>query len=148
MSSLDRQHEVLIIADRAIVAGPLAAVVHERVEAGWCHFTLLIPAVAHGLHRVVDPEDQCRAEADQKIRGLRSSLEAAIGGQLRIVIGSHDPMAAIQNALNAQDFGAVILATTSSRLARWARLDFTSKVKTLGVPVTAVRVTPELLEAA
>ena len=57
MSSLDRQHEVLSIADRAIVAGPLAAVVHERVEAGWCHFTLLIPAVAHGLHRVVDPED-------------------------------------------------------------------------------------------
>jgi hypothetical protein len=64
------------------------------------------------------------------------------------LIGSHDPMAAIQDALNAQEFEPVILATRSRRLARWARLDLTSKDKALGVPVTAVRVTPEPLEAA
>jgi hypothetical protein len=142
------EHEILIVADTDMAAGPLAAVVRERANAGRCHLTLLIPAVAHGLHRVVDPEDQCCAEAEQTIHRLRPRLEAAVGGPLRILIGSHDPMAAIQDALNAQEFEQVILATRSSRPARWARLDLTSKAKALGVPVTAVRVTPKPLEAA
>ena len=57
---------------------------------------------------------------------------AAIGGPLRIVIGSHDPMAAIQDALNDHEFGEVFLATRPNRLARWARLDLTSKVRAMG----------------
>jgi len=114
------ESEVLIIIDAVLAASPLASVVPERAKTGRHHFTLLVPAVAHGLHRVVDPEDQCCAEAEQTIRGLRLSLQVAAGAPLTIVIGSHDRMAAIQDALNAKEFGEVILATRSSRLARWA----------------------------
>jgi hypothetical protein len=46
-------------------------------------------------------------------------------------------MAAIQDALEAADFGEVILATRLSRLARRARVDLASKTKDLGVPLTA-----------
>ena len=142
------QTEVLIVTDASAAAAALASVVHERSNAGSCHFTLLVPAVAHGLHRVVDPEDQCCAEAEQTIRALQPTLEAAAGHAIRIVIGSHDPMAAIQDALNAQEFTEIILATTSSRPARWTRLDLSSKVRALGVPMTTIRLTPGPLLAA
>lgn len=55
MSTPGSEHEVLIIADTASVASPLAALVLERPRHPRCHFTLLITAVAHGLYRVVDP---------------------------------------------------------------------------------------------
>jgi len=148
MNTLDPNNEILIVTDTALAAGPLAGVVRERVNAGSYQFTLLVPAVAHGLHRVVDPEDRCCAEAEETIRGLRPALEAAAGGALAITIGTHEPMAAIQDALNAHQFGEVILATRSHRLARWARLDLASKVKDLGLPVTAVDIASEPLEAA
>ena len=148
MSLPSPEPQVLVVTDTAIAASSLARVVGDRAKAGGHRFTLLIPAVAHGLHRVVNPEDQCCAEAEQTARALRPLLEAAAGGQLTIVIGSHDPMAAIQDALNDEEFGEVILAIRSSRLARWARVDLTSKVKDLGVPVTAIPVSHEPLEAA
>ena len=147
MSSPSPESEVLIVTDTVIAMSSLARVVRDRAKAGRQHFTLLIPAVAHGLHRVVDPEDQCCAEAEQTIRALRPSLEAAAGRPLTVVIGSHDPMAAIRDALNVQEFGEVILAIRSSRLARWSRLDLTSKVKA-GRPLAPVSVAPSPLEAA
>jgi hypothetical protein len=142
------EREVLVVTDTAIAASSLACVVGDRAKAGGRRFTLLIPAVAHGLSQVVDPEDQCCAVAEQTARALRPLLEAAAGGPLTIVIGSHDPMAAVQDALNAEDSGEVILAVRSSRPARWARVDLASKVKALGVPMTAIPVSPEPLEAA
>ena len=57
-------------------------------------------------------------------------------------------MAAIQDVLNDHEFGEVILATRPNRLARWARLDLTGKVRAMGAPLTAVRVAPEPQEAA
>jgi hypothetical protein len=147
MSTNDANGEVLIVTDTALAAGPLVRVVRESAEAGRREFTLLIPATVHGLHRVVDPEDQCCAEAERTTRALRPALEAAAGGPMRIVIGSHDRMAAIQDAANAHHFGEVILATRSNRVARWARLDLASKVRALGVPLRAVRVGPRATAA-
>jgi hypothetical protein len=140
MRSSDSQPNILIVADTAAAATPLAAVVHARQQAGMCEFTLLVPAVAHGLHRVVDPEDQCCAEAERTIGGLRPWLEAAAGAPVDVVIGSHEPIAAIQDALNVRAYTEVILATRASRFARWAHLDLRRKVEHLGVTVTSVDV--------
>jgi hypothetical protein len=54
------------------------------------------------------------------------------------MIGSHERLAAIEDALNLRDFDEVILATRSNRLARGLHLDLASKVKGLGLPVTVV----------
>jgi hypothetical protein len=133
-----KESAVLLVAESPETSSALVAVVHERSQARRSRFTLLVPAVAHGLHRVVDPEDQCCEEAEETIRTLRPAVEAAAGESISTMIGSHEPLAAIEDAVNQGDFDEIVLAMPSSHLARMAHLDLASKVKALGLPVTTV----------
>ncbi|HEX4344535.1 MAG TPA: hypothetical protein VHZ31_03140, partial [Solirubrobacteraceae bacterium] len=54
---------VLIVANRTAATPALQKAIAERAAKGPAIFTLLVPNSAHGLHRVVDPEDTDRAEA-------------------------------------------------------------------------------------
>lgn len=126
---------VLLVADTAEVASKLVAAVRDR-RSQRSRLTLLVPAVAHGLHRVVDPEDACCGEAERTIRSLRPSIEAVADEAIATIIGSHDPLAAVEDALNDHHFDEIILATRSSRLARILHVDLASKVRALGPPVT------------
>lgn len=103
----------------------------ERDQAHPSRFTLLVPAVAHGLHRYVDPEDQCCDEAQQTIDILRPRLESATGQAVETIIGAHETLAAIQDALNEHHFDEVILTSQASRLSRWAHVDLRRKVADL-----------------
>jgi hypothetical protein len=132
------QSAVLLVAETPAASSTLAPVVRERGQGRRSRFTLLVPAVAHGLRRVVNPEDECCDEAERTVRRLRPSIEAAAGQPISAMIGSHEPLAAIEDALNAQEFDEIVLATRSSRLARILRFDLASKVKALGLPVTVV----------
>jgi hypothetical protein len=112
MSSLAvGESSVLLVAEPPDASAPLASAVRERGEGRRvARFTLLVPAVAPGLHRVVDPGDQCCAEAEQTICILRQEIEAAAGATIAAMIGSHEPLAAIEDALNLGDFDEIVLA--------------------------------------
>jgi hypothetical protein len=127
---------VLLVAETPGAISTLAAAVRERGKGRRARFTLLVPAVSHGLHRLLNPDDECRAEAERTVRSLRPSIEAAAGRRVSTMIGSHEPLAAIEDAVNSQDFDEIILTIPSSRLARALRFDLASKVRALGVPVT------------
>jgi hypothetical protein len=129
---------ILIVAQSSERVGAVAAAMLRCRQAHRCRFTLLVPAVAHGLHRVVDPEDQCCAEAERTIGLLAPRLNAAAGAAMVCKVGSHEPLAAIQDALNRERFDEVLIAAHAGRLARWARIDLASKVRALGVMVTLV----------
>ena len=129
---------VLLVAETTEASSSLAAAVQERIAAGSSRFTLLVPAVARGLHRFADPEDACCDEAERTVNALRSSIEAAAGEPISSMIGSHETLAAIEDATNRQSFDEIVLATRSSRVARRLRLDLGSKVEALGTPVTVV----------
>jgi hypothetical protein len=129
---------VLLVTETPDASSTLAALVYERRQVRRSRFTLLVPAVAHGLHRVVDPEEGCCDEAERTISILRPAIEAAAGGPISAMIGSHEPLAAIEDALNLQHFDEVVLATRASRLARWLRLDLASKVEARGFQLTVV----------
>jgi hypothetical protein len=133
-----KESAVLLVADTPDAACALAAVVRERGQTRRARFTLLVPAVAHGLHRVVDPEDECCDEAERTISILRPAIEAAAGEPISTMIGSHEALAAIENAVNLKDFDEIVLAMRSSHLARGLHLDLASKVRVLGLPVTVV----------
>ncbi len=130
-----RKSSVLLVVEAPNAAASLASAVRERRHA---RFTLVVPAVAHGLHRVVDPEDHCCAEAERTIGILRPSIEAAAHGPIAAMTGSHEPLAAIEDALNLGDFDEIVLAIPSGRLARRVHLDLARKVEALGLPVTVV----------
>jgi hypothetical protein len=138
MASSDAPARVLIVANRTAATPALLEAVRERAARGPATFTLLVPKSAHGLHRVVDPEDQDRSEADATLELAVPLLEDAAGGHVEGMIGDAEPLSAIQDALNLHGFDEIILSTLPTRVSRWLRLDLPHKVAGLGLPVTTV----------
>ena len=129
---------VLIVAHRTAATPALIEAVRERAQQGGCEFTLLVPNPAHGLHRVVDPEDVGIDEAQQTIELATPLLEDAAGGHVEGMIGVSEPLAAIQDAMNLHGFDEIVISTLPTKVSRWLRLDLPHKAAGLGVPVTTV----------
>jgi hypothetical protein len=129
---------VLVVAHRTARDPSLADAVAGRAASSPAEFTLLVPAVAHGLHRVVDPEDHCCDEAEGVLREAIPVLSDAAGSRVSGVIGSHDPFAAVWDALNDGGYDEVIVSPHPSRISQWLHLDLPHRIAALGVPVTHV----------
>jgi hypothetical protein len=89
-----RQSRVLILAHRTADSPQLMQAVSDRAALGPCEFTLLVPASARGLHRVVDPEDHGARAAQAVITNALPLLSAAGGSAVTGRVGSHEPLAA------------------------------------------------------
>lgn len=129
---------ILVVANRTAATPALIAAVRERAQSGPCSFTLLVPNSAHGLHKVVDPEDQPRTEARQTVELAVPLLEEAAGSHVSAMIGDPEPLAAIQDAVNLRGFDEIIISTLPKRISRWLHLDLPHKAAGLGLPVTTV----------
>jgi hypothetical protein len=129
---------VLVVANRTAATPALIEAVRERASRGPCAFTLLVPNTAHGLHKVVDPEDQGRSEAEETLELAVPLLEEASNCLCDGMIGDPEPLAAIQDALNLHGFDEIIISTLPTRFSRWLKLDLPHKAEGLGLPVTTV----------
>ena len=129
---------VLVVANKTAATPALQDAVRERAAKGPCEFTLLVPNTAHGLHKVVDPEDQSRSEAETTLELALPLLEDAAGGPVDGMIGVPEPLAAVQDAVNLHGFDEIIISTLPTRVSKWLRLDLPHKVAGLGLPVTTV----------
>lgn len=129
---------VLVVANRTAATPALMQAVRDRAARGPCAFTLLVPNAAHGLHRVIDPEDQGRSEAEETLELAVPLLEEAAGGLVDGLVGDPEPLAAIQDAINLRGFDEIILSTLPKRFSRWLKLDLPHKAAGLGLPVTTV----------
>jgi hypothetical protein len=138
---------VLVVANRTSASPTLLDAVSRRASAGPCTFTLLVPRSPHGLHRVVDPEDHGHAEAVEAIECARPLLMEAAGGPVAAIVGSHDPLAAVEDAVNSGAYDEVIISTLPRRLSRWLHVDLVSKVAGLGLPVTHIEASEVALAA-
>ena len=138
MTSPSQPTRILVVANDSHLDRSLLSAVARRSIQSPADFTLLIPAVAHGLHRVVDPEDYGSGEAEAALDAAIPMMSMAAGAPVIGVVGGHDPFAAVWDALNFGAYDEVILATQSSRFLRWLRLDLARRIAGLGVPVTAV----------
>jgi hypothetical protein len=139
---------VLVVEHKTSATPQLLDAVHERARRGPCTFTLLVPNTTHGLHKVVDPHDQdagvASGEHDRTLPALREAAVMPVDG----IVGDPDPVAAVEDAINLHGFDEVIISTPSPRLARWLRLDLSSKVSGMGVPVTTVGSSHDTVPAA
>jgi hypothetical protein len=129
---------VLVVAAKTAATPGLLDAVRERAARGPATFTLLVPNPTHGLHTVVDPEDQGTDEAQTIIELAQPLLEEAAGGKVDTMIGDNRPLDAIQDAVNLHGFDEIIVSTLPARVSRWLKLDLPSKLKGLGLPVTTV----------
>jgi hypothetical protein len=129
---------VLVVANKTAATPALIDAVRERAAKGACEFTLLVPNTTHGLHTLVDPEDQSQNEADTVIELAIPLLEQAAGAPVDAMVGVPEPLAAIQDAVNLHGFDELIISTLPSRVSKWLKLDLPSKAAGLGLPVTTV----------
>jgi hypothetical protein len=138
MEAADVPTRVLVVAHRTAATQPLLDAVRDRAGRGPCRFTLLVPLTAHGLHKVVDPEDQDSTEAEAVLSDALPKLSAAAGSEVEGITGSTNPHMAIEDAVNTGAYDEIIISTLSPRVSRWLKLDLPSKLSGLGIPVTTI----------
>src|SRR5690349_9851630 len=129
---------VLVVANKTAATPALLEAVRKRAARGPVAFTLLVPNAAHGLHKLVDPEDQGQSEAETVIELAIPLLEEAAGTPVDSMIGVPEPLAAIQDAVNIHGFDELIISTLPQRVSKWLHLDLPAKAAGLGLPVTTV----------
>ena len=125
---------MLVVAHQTAATQPLLDAVRQRAQRGPSTFTLLVPNRAHGLHKVVDAQDQGPAEAQEVLGSGSAQLTASAGSQVEGIVGDPDPVAAVQDAINLRGFDEIIISTLPHRVSRWLKLDLPSKVAGMGLP--------------
>ena len=107
-------------------------------RAGHASSRCSCPNATHGLHTLVDPEDQSQTEAETTIELALPLLEEAAGAPVDAMIGVPEPLAAIQDAVNLHGFDELIISTLPTKVSKWLKLDLPHKAAGLGLPVTTV----------
>jgi hypothetical protein len=129
---------VLVVAHQTAATASLLQAVSERARRGPARFHLVVPQQAHGMHKVVDPQDAGRTEAERVLAEALPRLRDAAGGEVTGEIGDAEPLMAIHDAVNLGTFDEIIISTLPLGVSRWLKLDLVSKAHGLGLPVTHV----------
>jgi hypothetical protein len=129
---------VLVVAHQTAATPALLDAVRTRAQRGPATFFLVVPRQAHGMHKVVDPQDTGDDEAGQVLANALPKLSEAAGSEVTGSLGDAEPLMAIQDAINLGHYDEIIISTLPRRVSRWLKLDLVSKTKGLGLPVTHV----------
>ena len=129
---------VLVVANRTAESPELLEALRARTVRGPCEFTLLVPSTAHGLAWAADPQaggeeaERHRSAFVEELR--REGLDVADAK-----VGDPDPLAAIQDECNFNDYDELIVSTLPLKVSKWLHIDLPSKAKAAtGLPVTHV----------
>jgi hypothetical protein len=129
---------VLLVANRTAATDGLRDAVRARAQHGPVTFHLVVPANPHGLHKVVDPQEGDAGVAEHALAEALPRLSEAAGAAVTGHVGDHEPLMAIEDALNRAPYDELIISTLPRRLSRWLHLDLVSKARATGLPVTHV----------
>ena len=129
---------VLVVANRTADSDELLAALNERARRGPARFTLLVPASPHGVAWAAD----MHAGSTEAEAHMQHALERMRRAGLDVVdgtVGDPDPIGAVEDALNRDNFDEVVVATLPRHLSRWLELDLPNRVsRSTGLPVTHV----------
>lgn len=129
---------VLVVAHQTAATPALLEAIRERARSGPASFHLVVPRQAHGMHKLVDPQDSGDREANEVLTTALPLLTEAAGSRVTGAIGDSEPLSAIQDSINLGRFDEILISTLPPRMSRWLRLDLVSKARALGPPVTHV----------
>jgi hypothetical protein len=130
---------VLVVAHQTVATSGLLDTVRARAQQGSATFHLVVPRQAHGIHKVVDPQDAGADEAQRVLEQALPKLTQAAGSEVTGSLGDSEPLMAIHDACNLGDYDEIIISTLPLGISRWLRLDLISKARALGLPVTHVQ---------
>jgi hypothetical protein len=132
------KQRILVVANRTADSPELIAAMRERAAAYPAGFTLLVPAVPHGLAWAADmkagwPEAVAHAErAAERIRQGGLDLEETI-------VGDPDPFAAVGDVLHARRFDEIVVSVLPRKFSRWLAVGLPARLRrSVDLPVTQV----------
>ena len=129
--------KVLVVANRTAGCEELEQALKERAGKGDdVKFMLVVPS-AHGFAKAADP-DAGIADAERHIHDALDQLRED-GLDVEARLGDPDPVAAVQDAANAEQYDELIVSTLPTHLSKWLHLDLPRKAAhATGLPVTHV----------
>ena len=130
---------VLVVAHQTAATQRLLDAVKERAQRSPATFHLVVPRLARGMHKVVDPQDSGDSEAHRVLDAALPLLSEAAGSKVTGDIGDAEPLMAIHDAVNLGNYDEIIISTLPLGVSRWLKLDLVSKARALGLPVTHVQ---------
>ena len=129
---------VLVVANRTAESPELLNALQERAGRGPCEFTLLVPETAHGLAWAADP-GAGHDEAEQHRQAFVEELREEGIPLAEAKIGDGDPLAAIQDECNFNEYDELIVSSLPLRMSKWLKVDLPSKARAAtGLPVSHV----------
>ena len=129
--------KVLVVANRTAECEELQQALKERAEQGDdVEFTLVVPS-AHGFAKVAN-SDRVGGDAERHVHdALEKFREAGLKVEGRL--GDPDPIAAVQDAANADSYDELIVSTLPKHVSKWLHIDLPRKAAhATGLPVTHV----------
>jgi hypothetical protein len=139
---------VLVVAHQTAATPELLDAVRTRAHQGEATFHLVVPRQAHGMHRVVDPQDAGEDEAQKVLDAALPKLSDAAGSRVSGSLGDAEPLMAIHDAINLGAYDEIIISTLPLGMSRWLKLDLISKARALGHPVIHVTASSKVVSGA
>jgi hypothetical protein len=132
------KQKILVVANRTADSPDLIAALRRQAISADTGFTLLVPAVPHGLAWAADMKagwSEAVARAERAATRLRQA-----GLELdEVIVGDPDPFAAVGDVLHARQFDAVVVSVLPRRVSRWLALGLPARLRrTIDLPVTQV----------
>jgi hypothetical protein len=129
---------VLVVANRTAESPELLTALQERAALGPCRFTLLVPETPHGLAWAADP-DAGHEDAERHRTAFLEELREEGLDVADAKVGDADPLAAIQDECNFNEYDEVIVSTLPLTISKWLHIDLPSKARAAtGLAVTHV----------
>jgi hypothetical protein len=129
---------VLVVANRTAESPELLDALRARAVQGPCEFTLVVPSTPQGIAWAADMHAGGE-DADQHRRAFVDELRREGLDMRDAKVGDPDPLAAVQDECNFDQYDEVIVSTLPLHLSKWLRIDLPRKVKAAtDLPVTHV----------
>jgi hypothetical protein len=129
---------VLVVANRTAESPELLDALRARTVHGPCEFTLLVPATPHGIAWAADMHaggEEAETHRAAFVEELRQEGLNVAGAK----VGDPDPLAAIQDECNFNEYDELIVSTLPLKISKWLHLDLPRKARAAtGLPVRHV----------
>lgn len=139
---MTQTQRVLVVANRTADSPDLIAALRRADEWAPTDFTLLVPAVPHGLAWAADMKagwSEAVERAECAAAWIRQS-----GLRLEdVIVGDPDPFAAVGDVLHAREFDEVIVSMLPRGVSKWLALGLPSRLRrSIDLPVHQVTAHP------
>ena len=129
---------VLVVANRTAESPELLDALRTRTMQGPCAFTLLVPSTPHGIAWAADMHGSGDEAEEHRAAFLLELREEGLNVS-DAKVGDPDPLAAIQDECNFNEYDELIVSTLPLHISKWLKVDLPRKAQAAtGLPVKHV----------